>query len=248
MNKVKLGFFSFTEITDPYQHRAYNEWHQLDHMPEQYPLPGLAFGQRWVCTPELRAARLVGEAPLDAAHYVTVYLMTDPVEQTLTDFMELGAKLHQLGRFFQPRISHLSGPFQFLEAHAAPRVLVSAESIPYRPNRGAFVIVEEPTDEGRLDGFVRELHETHMPALLDVSGVAGAYSFASSPSFGNKGWSKGHRRITVCYLDDDQLTVTAGIAPLLEARWDGAPVRPLLAGPYASVIPWQWNWFDDEAT
>ena len=36
-NKVKLGFFSFTEVTDPGQHRAYNEWHQLDHMPEQHP-------------------------------------------------------------------------------------------------------------------------------------------------------------------------------------------------------------------
>jgi hypothetical protein len=59
MNKVKVGFFSFTEITDPSEHRSYNEWHQLDHMPEQYPLPGMAFGQRWVSTPACRAARAV---------------------------------------------------------------------------------------------------------------------------------------------------------------------------------------------
>ena len=39
-NKVKVGFFSFTEITDPAEHHAYNEWHQLDHMPEQFPLDG----------------------------------------------------------------------------------------------------------------------------------------------------------------------------------------------------------------
>ena len=62
MNKVKVGFFSFTEITDPAEHRSYNEWHQLDHMPEQYPLAGMAFGQRWVSTPACR----VGRAPWTA--------------------------------------------------------------------------------------------------------------------------------------------------------------------------------------
>ena len=56
----RLGFFSFTEITDPAEHHSYNEWHQLDHMPEQYPLDGIAYGQRWVSTPACRAAR-VGE-------------------------------------------------------------------------------------------------------------------------------------------------------------------------------------------
>ncbi len=80
MNKVKVGFFSFTEITDPSEHRSYNEWHQLDHMPEQYPLPGMAFGQRWVSTPACRAARAVDGPLLAPVHYVTLYLMTEPVE------------------------------------------------------------------------------------------------------------------------------------------------------------------------
>ena len=39
-DKFKIGFFSFTEITDPAEHRSYNEWHMLDHMPEQYPIAG----------------------------------------------------------------------------------------------------------------------------------------------------------------------------------------------------------------
>jgi len=45
-NKIRLGFFSFTEITDPNEHHSYNEWHQLDHMPEQFPLSGIVYGQR----------------------------------------------------------------------------------------------------------------------------------------------------------------------------------------------------------
>ena len=38
--KAAYGFFSFTEVTDPAEHRSYNEWHQLDHLPEQFPLAG----------------------------------------------------------------------------------------------------------------------------------------------------------------------------------------------------------------
>src|SRR5262245_10704660 len=70
MNKLKVGFFAFTEITGG-QHRAYNEWHMLDHMPEQFPIPGIAFGQRWVSTPACRAARLYEDPALAPTHYLT---------------------------------------------------------------------------------------------------------------------------------------------------------------------------------
>ena len=168
MNKVKVGFFSFTEITDPAEHRSYNEWHQLDHMPEQYPLLGMAFGQRWVSTPACRAARAVDGALLGAVHYVTLYLMTEPVEDTLEQFHALGGRLRELGRFHEHRRALLSGPFDVDTVAAAPRVLVSAEAVPYRPNRGAYIVVEEgpaaPVDTA---------------ALLEVPAVAGVWSFIS---------------------------------------------------------------------
>ena len=103
MNKVKVGFFSFTEITDPSAHREYNEWHQLDHMPEQFPMRGTAFGQRWVSTPACKAARLIDGELLAPAHYMTLYLFTDPVDETLQEFMDLGQQLRALGRFFDKR-------------------------------------------------------------------------------------------------------------------------------------------------
>ena len=78
VNKVKVGFFSFTEITDPSAHREYNEWHQLDHMPEQFPMAGMAHGTRWVSTPACMVARAAAPLPYDAVHYVTMYLMTEP--------------------------------------------------------------------------------------------------------------------------------------------------------------------------
>jgi hypothetical protein len=246
MNKVKVGFFSFTEITDPAEHRAYNEWHQLDHMPEQYPLPGVAFGQRWVRSPACRDASAVASAPFDGVHYMTLYLMTEPVDATLREFFDLGGRLRALGRFHRYRRSHFSGPLCVLEGAAAPRVLVSADAVPYRPNRGVYVVVEEPVDRARLDEHTRWLHETHHPSLLAVEGVAGLWTFTTSNQFRDHPWDTGDRRVTVVWLDGDPVAVAAALdladAPRRE-RDDAT--RVLFAGPLQTVVPWQWDWFDE---
>ena len=247
MNKVKVGFFSFTEITDPAQHRSYNEWHQLDHLPEQYPLRGVAYGQRWVSTPACRAARAVDGPLLESVHYMTLYLMTEPVRETLDEFMDLGQQLHSLGRFHLHRRARLSGPLQWLDAHAAPRVRVAPETIPYRPNRGVYVTVEEPrrdVEPAELLAWARRWHEDEAQKWMAVDGLTGSWSFSTSPDLRSARWNPGDRRITVHYLDGDPLEVAAALAPLLDARWRDAPVTPIHAGPYDTVIPYQWDWFD----
>ncbi|HET9728718.1 MAG TPA: hypothetical protein VFR41_04815, partial [Acidimicrobiia bacterium] len=166
MSKVKVGFFSFTEITDPDEHHSYNEWHMLDHMPEQFPLDGIAWGQRWVSTPGCRAARTASEQPLDPIHYVTLYLMAEPIDRTLAEFQALGRELHAKDRFHLHRVARLSGPFPVVECAAAPRVLISAAAVPYRPHRGVHVTVApEPLD---------------VNALVGLPGVAGAWTFADA--------------------------------------------------------------------
>lgn len=233
--KVRIGFFSFTEITDPTEHRVYNEWHQLDHLPEQYPLPGVAYGQRWVSTPACRDARLVDEDPLRVVHYMTLYLMTEPVDRTLEQFMELGQRLRDLGRFHQHRRSHLSGPLDVVAIRAAARVQISGSAVPFRPNLGVYVIVEEPA--GR--------DETGAVELCQVPGVAGAWSFSADERHAEHAWRPGDRRITVCYLDAPPLEVAANMGGVLRRRWArSTEVRPLLAGPFETITPWQWDWFD----
>jgi hypothetical protein len=247
-NKVQVGFFSFTEITDPAEHRAYNEWHMLDHMPEQYPLDGIAYGQRWVATPACARARVVHDAPLDATHYLTLYLMTEPVERTLHEFLDLGRQLHALGRFHRERRSHLSGPLRVLEAAAAARVLVSADSIPYRPNRGVYVIVETPRDRAALAEYTRWLHTDHHDVLLAVPGVAGLWTFTTSTEFRDQPWDTGNQRITVVWLDDDPLAVAPKLDDVDAARRAREDiVRVTFAGPFETITPWQWDWFDERA-
>ena len=50
MNRVKVGFFSLSHASPSGDDRPYLEWHQMDHMPEQYQLPGMILGQRWAST------------------------------------------------------------------------------------------------------------------------------------------------------------------------------------------------------
>jgi hypothetical protein len=244
MNKIRVGFFSFTEITDAREHRAYNEWHQLDHLPEQFPLDGVAFGQRWVSTPACRAARAVSDASLDPIHYVTLYLMTEPVDRTLREFMALGGDLRALGRFHEHRRSLSSGPFRALETAVAPRVLISAEALPYRPNRGVYIVVEEPALAS--NEYLHWLHTEHAPALCALEGVAGLWNFATSPTFSDHPWKPGNRRVTVIYLDGDVLPAAARIDVLDAHRRErfAGETSTVFAGPFETITPWQWSWFD----
>ena len=239
--KVRIGFFSFTEVTDPGAHRSYNEWHQLDHLPEQLPLEGIAWGQRWVCSPRCRRARSAAKAPLDRVHYLTMYLMTDPVEQTLVDFAALGAELHRLERFHEQRKSHLSGPFDVVTAHAAAHVHVSGAAVPYRPNEGVYVVVEEwGADDG--EGALRARRDP--AALLALDGVAGVWSFAAAESAGR--WKPGRRRVTVCFADGDPVVVAEGAEALLRRAAGEAGSQVVFAAPLEAITPWEWGWFDGD--
>ena len=247
MNRVKIGFFSFTEITDPNEHHAYNEWHQFDHMPEQYRIPGIVHGQRWVSTPDCASTRLVAEEPVNATHYITLYLMSDPVESTLRSFSDLGYELRSLGRFHAHRRAVLVAPHQWLDAHAARRVLVHPESIPYRPNKGVYVIVEEPNSDialDQLDSWIQNLHTSWNDRACEVPGVAGIWQFVSNPRLQGPGWNEGTRRITVCWLDDEPVAVAGRLEALVRERWQDGTMKPVYAGPLESIEPFEWDWFN----
>lgn len=235
--KVRIGFFSFTEVTDPSAHHAYNQWHQLDHLPEQMPLPGLVSGNRWVCTPACREARAACSELLAPVHYMTLYLMAEPLGPTLEAFAALGGRLRQEGRFFGPRRSHLSGPFDVVGAFAARRVQVSAAAVAFRPTTGVYVTVEDGDAD---DGDWRQPRAAD-GELCGVDGVAGVWVFAASEAAAPR-WRPGRRRVTVCYLDDDPLAVAGTLAEVVTApgRHHGQLVY---AGPFETITPWHWDWF-----
>ena len=185
--KVQLGFASFTEV-EAGAHDSYNEWHLFDHLPEQLPIGGIAWGQRWVLTPALRERALL-TPPLDRVHYVTLYLVAEPVAPTLARFQELARELRALGRFHEQRTSHLAGAFEVDAMAATPRVLVSPEAIPYRPHTGVHVCVQPA------------IEAVDLAELLAVDGVAGAWSFKGDD-----------HRVTWCWLDSALADIDRALA------------------------------------
>jgi hypothetical protein len=248
MNRVKAGFFSVSDAAPGGEadDRAYLAWHQLDHMPEQYQIPGIVHGQRWVSNDSCAAARSCATGAFEHVHHVVLYLMGDPVEQTLDDFFDLGGRLAGRGRFPRDIPRRFLGALELLDARAAPRVLVSAEVVPFRPNQGVYLLVEQPAPaavgarSGADPGYLRWRHGEHLDGIVATPGVAGAWVFATAPRYRRGRYSEGDHRITVCYLDGDPGEAGEALRPLVEEAWRDAPVTPLLAAPFASLVPWVW--------
>jgi len=243
LNRVKVGFFSLSHHSPTGDDRPYLEWHQLDHMPEQYQLPGLILGQRWASTPACRAARGVEVGDWSRVEHVVCYLMGRPVDETIDEFLALGRHLAELGRFPQSLPSQYRGGLRLLEAHAAPRALISAEVVPFRPHRGVYLIVEEPADPAAQDEFLQRRHVELLPELVSVPGVAGAWRYTTTPSIRRPMFTDGQFQMTVCYLDEDPATVAVSLAPVVARARTSAPSRVLLAAPFESLMAWDWDRF-----
>ena len=239
MIRVKAAFFSFTPPAPPDDDGSYLRWHLLDHMPEQYQLPGMVHALRWIADGPYADARLAGEGPLAGLGNVVHYLVGDPVQQTHDDFMELGRRLAEAGRFPEHRPSLELDFLALLQWYAAPQALVSAEVVPFRPHRGVVLLVEEPAS-AELGDWSRWLHAEHVPELLQVPGVAGSWTFGSTRTWTmHPACQRDRRHVTVVYLDDDPLATAEALAPVVERRWATGDVRPLFAGPLRSMVRWE---------
>ena len=232
MNKIRLGFFSFTEITDPGEHHSYNEWHQLDHMPEQYP------ARRASCTGSggcrrRRAGRRApsSEPPLDPIHYVTLYLMTEPIERDAREFMQLGRDLHDVGPLPPAPAARTSrGRSAFVDDRGrAARARSRAAAVPYRPNRGVYVRSRSSPAATPTTSVAPSTS-----ARCARPGVAGAWSFADDERRDHGALARRRRRSSV---REPARAVAARRAI------DGPHV---FAGPFETITPWQWDWFDTE--
>lgn len=244
-----LAFFSLVSLEDRAQHGDYNRWHQLDHRPENLALPGVAWGDRWELAEEhasLASGELAGQVD-----FLAMYWFRDPVEQSVAAWDALGEASFQWGR--GPLIPGIHRPmlafFHPVKGYAAPRALVSAEVLPYRPNRGLHVTITRFDDghsEATHAAHEREDREV-IPALLDVDGIAGAWTFSYShpqqhsslPLNETRAHAPGSHRVRLVYLEEDPVVVTPA---LLEAE-RGVPGESegtlVLSAPVKTIIPWQ---------
>lgn len=247
-------FFSFTELPDVTSHREYNAWHQLDHRPENLALPGVLHGERWVRSPDCAAASVAADPRFESFHYLNSYWLREPIDQSRLEWQALGARSLQWGR--RPDL-HLAkrNHLQFCEpvkGYAHPRVLLSPDVLPLRPNLGVWLTVARIGDDpAAANDLYQWYDEVRIPDMLGCPGVAGGWTFVDEGSF-DPAHEGASLRFHLYFLDDDPLEVAAALAEH-EAEWaaagrgrDRAPAEAVLfAGPLRRIIPWQWDWFDD---
>jgi hypothetical protein len=249
VNPIKVGFFSLTSSPLSGDDEAYLRWHLLDHMPEQYSIPGVRLATRWRADDACVAARLAASEGLDPVRHAVGYYMGDPIDETLRSFLQLGRRSAEMGRYPEPATSHLLGAFHLQHGDASPRALVSGEALPFRPHRGVVLLVEAIVDEPAAAAWARWHHTDHVPELLAAPGVAGVYCFRSSTllgvgeaqgeRFGVPVWNPGLRFVTVVYVDDDPLATLAAVEPLVRARWTSGAVAAELAAPFRSMVSYE---------
>ncbi len=250
MNRVKVGFFSLSRRSRDGDDRSYLAWHQLDHMPEQYQLPGLVLGQRWVSTPACRAGRVAENGQWSEVEHVVCYLMGEPVDQTIDAFYALGQSLATAGRFPRSLPSHYRGGLGLVETRAATRARISPEVVPFRPHRGIYLIVEAHPEGRTEDTPGRNPTPSHdmLGELVAVPGVAGAWRYASSATSRHPRFSEGDVEMTVCYLDDDPATMGSRLGPVVSRAAAARSTRLELAAPFESMMAWDLDHFDGSGT
>lgn len=253
------AFFSFVDLAPDTDHRAYNEWHQLDHLPENLSLPGVAWGDRWARSSECQAAAGAYASPEYAGvDYVAMYWFHPPYEESVAAWTKLGEDSFQWGR--GPRMPGvrrtLTAFFTPVKGYVAQRALVSADALPLRPNRGLHITVNWFRDHHGPGAHEHHRWEdrVEIPELLDVDGVAGAWTFSfraaqrhSTLAMNDpQEYGAGELRIRLLYLDGDPVEIAQALNDrrMRSNTENGTVSDPsgaecLLSAPLRTIVPWQ---------
>ena len=244
----RLNFFSFISVPDREERRAYNRWHQLDHLPENRALPGVIWGDRWALTDDCRE---LAEGPYRELDFMAMYWFADPVSEAVDDWTQLGEDSFQWGRGpLLPGVRReMLAFFKPVKGYADQQAIVSPKVLPMRPHTGVHVTVIQFDEPHATEVHDRHRHEDEVmvPKLLEAEGVIGAWTFsyshaqrhASLPFDRSGDLGTGAMRIRLLFLEGDPLSATHEIKRI-EAETEGPAAGTLmLSSPLRTIIPWQ---------
>jgi len=234
---VTTAFIGLSARSETGQDADYIRWHQFDHVPEQFRIPGVRNGQRWVSTPTCRAARRAQSAPFDRVDHAVQYLFSEPAVETLQTFMDLGAALGAAGRqpsVGVPRVQ--SGAYVVVDKRVNPRGTLGAYALPWWPASGVYLTIEAtPPDKAAWSAHSQALGE-----LVALDGVAGAWRYTGVRRQ-LAARSDPEETVTVFYLYGDPVATAGPLGDLLEQQWRVSGRPASFAGPLQIVDPRQWD-------
>jgi hypothetical protein len=156
------------------------------------------------------------------------YFFTDVAG--LSQFNELSVAIVQAGRTRRLLPLVERAVYGLTGTRAAPRIKVGADVLPFWPTKGVYVLVEQG--------------EQSPSELVEVAGVGGVWwgdglsigaPYATAPNAG--------LQISYCFLDEDPVQMAHRLRPVLEKRWRRHGIEPLLAAPFHTIVPYEWDRF-----
>jgi len=205
---------------------AYNEWHTLDHRPEQQRLSELRTSCRLVSTPACRKERAIAHERYDETDHITTYFFKDL--SAMEGFYDLSMALQEAGRNPEPLPTVERAVYTVRGRAAAPRIKAGSDVLPWWPVKGCYLLIERG--------------EAPAEALTQVEGIGGVWWASAEPLEPPLVTRDiAGLQITYCFLDDDPPVVARSLRPVLEQRWAATGVEPLLAAPFQSVVPYDWD-------
>lgn len=250
MQYPELNFFSFIRLTDPAERYAYNEWHQLDHLPENRALPNVMWGDRWALTGDCKKVAR-GEGNLAGIDFVAMYWFLPPVDKAVDDWTRLGEDSYQWGRGpMLPGIQReLLAFFTPVKGYSSVKGLVSPTVLPLRPHAGIHLEVTSFQEDHApaTHGYHRRQDREVIPRLLEEPGVVGAWTFSYShpqrhttlPFPESDVLRPGSIRIRLTFVDGDPIEVAERIDSVESRVAGGGMGTTLLSSPLRTIIPWR---------
>jgi len=221
---VKRIFASLSAREETGRDVDYLVWHSLDHRPEQHRLAGIRQSIRLVSTPECRASRAASDASFDAVDHVMTYFFTE--DGAFDQFKELSDALCDERRPFRlPSV--YANYFSLAGKVASPAAIAGADVIPWRPATGVYLLVEQG--------------ELSPESLVKIPGVAGIWWLRGGQAPLEGFPDNNGMQITYCFLDGDPLAVAENMKTVLNDRWRSGDVVPLLAAPFYTLVPFEWD-------
>jgi len=254
----KRAFFSFPQIDDPDRHVAYNEWHSLDHLPENLALQGVVYGDRWLLSPDCAAVSARNIPCMQNFHYMAMYWFDTPADDSEREWKTLGGSIVDQGRRPErsPTQRSVTGFCRPVRGRMSERAQIPLAALPFRPMRGVYIRICEllEPDSTATAALDRWYDRVRMPQLLEAAGAIGAWTFRSErlQFAGAHPEQLPQWRLQLIYLEADPLDFVADLAERDCVRDDpvgtSAVETVVFEGPLRAIIGWQWNWFDEAST
>ncbi|MDO8365128.1 MAG: hypothetical protein Q7V88_19720 [Actinomycetota bacterium] len=246
---MKINAISVALLDVQRDHRHFNRWYDMDHMPEHVSKADVLCGNRYVATGPTRRAAGVLADPLTGGHppYATIYSYGGPLdfrdEAALAGWTDKDRGIVRAGRYWQPGTVGHGSAWRHVQAQARRSLHVSEDAIAYLPHRTVVFSIGRVADREKAAAWWQA---TQADAILDLEGVVAVRTFAPADT------ADADLMLHLVLSDADPVTTIGRIddmrtAQRLTGRFPAhrGEYEQVALLPYERIVPFQYDFIDD---